>query len=437
MPFSSDRPRTVKGLIGGLVLLVAVFASGWITGFERGREPGTGRPTLAALWRGDGASSTGRVLGVGGNPPAGLVQDVDFTQFWEVWRDLKSHYYRQPVDEKTLFYGALRGLADSVDDPYTSYFEPVEAEEFTNDLKGEFSGIGAEIGSKDGELQVITPLPDSPAERAGIRPRDLIFKINDEDSIDMPVDVAVSKIRGPKGTQVHLQLGRVKNGSVTGTRREFEPVDVTITREVITVKSVRVKSLDHGIVMIEIRNFNDDTEKLFRDAVDEALSKNAKGIIVDLRNDPGGYLDRAISVAGEWLKDQVVVQQRERGEITERYKGTGRGRLKGMKTVVLVNEGSASAAEIVAGALQDTGVATLVGAKTFGKGSVQDYQEYEDGSALKVTIAEWLTPNGRSINHEGIQPDVAVELTADDINAERDPQLEKAVELLRTGQAKP
>jgi carboxyl-terminal processing protease len=186
-----------------------------------------------------------------------------------------------------------------------------------------------------------------------------------------------------------------------------------------------------GIFQIEIRSFNEDAAGTFVDLVDEALENDAKGLIIDVRNNPGGFLDRSITIVGEWLKGDVVVQQRKQGRITEQLRGTGRGILKGMPTVVLINEGSASAAEILAGALQDYGLATVVGMTTFGKGTVQDYIEYDNGSALKITISEWLTPKGRSIDEEGIEPDIEVEMTLEDYNEDRDPQLDKAIEILK------
>ncbi|OGL78220.1 hypothetical protein A3E39_03120 [Candidatus Uhrbacteria bacterium RIFCSPHIGHO2_12_FULL_60_25] len=437
MPFIPGK-KQIKShpVLVTVIIAAAALSVGLVFGYERGnaaRGLSWGDKTV----RNATSSSAGKLTGIGSIPASGTLEDVDFSLFWEVWNDLKDQYYEQPVDEKAMFYGALRGLAASLGDPYTNYFEPQDAEEFSEALKGEFSGIGAEIGVKDGQLQIISPLPDSPAEKAGIRPRDLILKIDGEESLSMPVDQAVTKIRGPKGTQVKLQLGRVTGSSATGTAPTAETVDVTITRDTIVVKSVRVKPLADGFFLIEIHNFNADVAESFRSAVDEVLGKNAKGIVVDLRNDPGGYLDKAITVAGEWIPDDIVVEQREQGTITQRYRGEGRGLLKKVPTVVLVNEGSASASEILAGALQDYGIATIVGKKTFGKGSVQDYSEYPDGSALKVTIAEWLTPKGRSINKEGIVPDIIVERTPEDAYADRDPQLDKALELLRDGKAKP
>ncbi|HWQ99412.1 MAG TPA: S41 family peptidase [Candidatus Methylomirabilis sp.] len=441
MPFlSAQTKRNTPPHLVASVIAVAAFLGGLALGYDqglasRGLSWGVRNGNVAS-----GATSTRPnviVTGIGGKTPSGVTKKVDFSLFWDMWNDLKDQYYEQPVDDQILFYGAMRGMAAALGDPYTVYFEPKDAEEFTQALKGEFSGIGAEIGSKNGQLQIITPLADSPAERAGIKPRDFILKIDDEDSISMPVDLAVTKIRGPKGTDVKLELGRAKPQKDSKAKPEYETIELTITRDTIVVKSVRVKPQKDGFFLIEIHNFNADVEESFRAAVDDVIEKGAKGIVIDVRNDPGGYLDKAIAVAGEWVNDDIVVEQRERGEITEQYKGVGRGLLKRMPTVVLVNEGSASAAEILAGALQDYGIAAIVGKKTFGKGSVQDYREYPDGSAVKITIAEWLTPKGRNINKEGIIPDVEAELTPEDIDAERDPQLDKALELLRTGKATP
>lgn len=371
----------------------------------------------------------GSVIGIGSKTPKGIADDVEFKLFWDVWQDVRELYYAQPVEEKRLFYGALQGLADSLNDPYSIYFKPTEAQEFSDSLKGEFSGIGAEIGVKDDKLQIIAPLPDSPAERAGVRARDLIVQIDGEDSLDMPVGKAVMNIRGKKGTDVVLTLGRtVVNDQ---GHEELELIDTTITRDTIVVKSARMNDMDNGIFHIEIRSFNEDAADTFNDLVNNALRNNAKGFVIDVRNNPGGYLDRAVMIIGEWLNGDVVVQQKKQSGDIEQLRGIGSGRLKGIPTVVLINEGSASASEILAGALQDYGIATVVGMQTFGKGSVQDYLEYEDGSALKITVSEWLTPKGRSIDQEGIEPDVIVEMTIEDFNADEDPQLEKALEILK------
>jgi carboxyl-terminal processing protease len=440
MPFSWQYPptRNTSRLWQDKPNIAVLFVVGFITfliglgiGIGQGLKAGaaTDSKLAAAEGRIEDRTFLGFVKGVGSAPPRGTADDVDFNLFWDVWNDIKRDYYEQPVSEKELFYGALEGMASALGDPYSMYLEPPEADDFSDSLKGEFSGIGAEIGVKDDELQVIAPLPDSPAERAGVRSRDRIVAIDGEDSLAMPVEEAVMKIRGEKGTDVVLTLGRYPDGEDGDAGPDVW--DVTITRDTITVKSARLMDEGDGIYRIEIRSFNEDVADTFEQLVDEALAKDAKGLVIDVRNDPGGYLDRAVTVAGEWLKGEVVVEQRKQGKIIEQLRGTGRGDLKGMPTVVLINEGSASASEILAGALQDYGAATLVGVKTFGKGSVQDYVEYDDGSALKITISEWLTPKGRSIDREGIAPDVEVEMTDDDYNADRDPQLEKALEILK------
>jgi carboxyl-terminal processing protease len=378
------------------------------------------------------SSFAGRVLGIGSPPPSGTAADVDFSLFWKVWKDIQTNYYQPPVEDKKLLYGAIQGMADAVGDPYTTYFPPTEAKEFNDAMNGEFSGIGAEIGMKNNSLQIISPLPGSPAEKAGIKARDLILKINGEESVTMPVTEAVAKIRGPKGTDVTLTIGHPSDPPKKDAQGNdiLDIRDVKITRDTIVVKSAKLIDKGNGIFDIEIRSFNADAAETFNALVDEAIGKGAKSFVIDVRNDPGGYLDRAIEISGEWLNGDVVVLQRKQGEITERYTGTGSGKLRGIPTVVLVNEGSASAAEILAGALQDYGAAKIVGVKTFGKGSVQNLIDYGDGSAMKITISEWLTPKGRSIDKEGIVPDVEVKISTEDENAGKDPQLDKALEIL-------
>jgi carboxyl-terminal processing protease len=362
--------------------------------------------------------------------PTDLSKDVDFRLFWEVWTRVKSQYVKQPVADTDLFQGALEGMVAALGDPYSVYFKPQLAEEFSKDLAGTFEGIGAEIGIKGGVVTVIAPLPETPASKAGLRAGDKILSIGDRSTAGMAVDEAVNLIRGKGGTVVSLSLLR------TGVE---EPIKLDITRSKIVVKSVRwetKKTKDGSLVgWIQVRQFNDETASLFHRGVRELLKESPKGMIVDLRNDPGGYLDAAVDVAGAWMQGAVVIERKYDG--TENAVETKRTpTLTGMPTVVLVNQGSASASEILAGALQDVGAATLVGMKTFGKGSVQDYQQLEDGSALKITIAEWLTPKKRSINKEGITPDVEIDLTDEDANADKDPQLDKALELIQSGGAK-
>jgi carboxyl-terminal processing protease len=403
---------------------------------------GVGSYTLGARSSVSGAQSAGEdagnskntvsVTGVGEAAPKGIADSIEFEQFWELWGMLKSKYYKQPIDEQKMLYGAMSGLTAALGDPYTVFFEPVVAEEFSKSLEGKFEGIGAEIGIKENQLQIIAPLPESPAEKAGLMAGDAILAVSGTSTEGMSVEEAVSLIRGDKGTTVVLSVGRLttKKDEKGKEKKEAKKFDVSIVRDTIVVKSVRTKYLDGNIALIEISHFNADTSDLFAVAADEVTAKGVKGIVLDLRNDPGGYLDRATAVAGEWVGDAIVVTERRKGVKVDEFHGTGKNRLKGIPTVVLVNEGSASASEIVAGALQDYGVAKLVGKKTFGKGSVQDYTELQDGTAAKITVAEWLTPKDRFINGIGIEPDVVVERTEEDFHAGRDPQLDKAVELL-------
>jgi len=271
-------------------------------------------------------------------------------------------------------------------------------------------------------LVVIAPLPDSPAEKTGILAGDKIMKIDSVDTNTITIDTAVNLIRGKEGTTVNLLIER---------EGENEPLSFTVTREVIKVQSITWEIIDSNIAYLKISHFNEDTEKNFQKAINEIILKEPKGIILDLRNNPGGYLDVAIDITGSFVEKEkiVVIEDYGDGRRTE-YKSDDGGSLSNYPVVVLVNNGSASASEIMAGALQDYGVATIVGEQTFGKGSVQELTEFSDGSSLKLSVAKWLTPTGRSINEEGIKPDVEVKLSEDDYNSDRDPQLEKAIEIL-------
>jgi carboxyl-terminal processing protease len=424
---TSKSPRTfsTKIWIAIIVLVGAGFYGLGAVSSDNGRS-------LIANRTSSTSTQDGKIQGVGERPPQGTATTVEFQQFWELWQQLSQKFYKQPLDEKKMLYGAMSGLTAALGDPYTVFFEPQIAEEFSKSLEGKFEGIGAEIGIKDDQLKVIAPLPDSPADKAGLLAGDAILAINGTSTEGMTVEGAVMLIRGKGGTTVTLTIGRIKTTKDAKGKEKKEPskFDVSIVRDTIVVKSVRTKFLDGNIAVIEINHFNTDTTEEFAKAADLVLSKEVKGVILDVRNNPGGFLDRATAVAGEWVGDNIVVTERRKGVIVDEYHGTGKSRLKGIPTVVLVNEGSASASEIVAGALQDYQVAKLVGKKTFGKGSVQDYSELRDGTALKVTVAEWLTPKGRFINNIGIDPDVTVERTEEDYHAGNDPQLNKAIELL-------
>ncbi|HEU0051398.1 MAG TPA: S41 family peptidase [Patescibacteria group bacterium] len=411
--FNAKRKSVHVVLFG--VLALAIGFGGFLLGLHVAAGPSS-------------AGGSRAVLGIGQMPPADMnfSKDVDFKQFWDLWQLIKEKYYEQPVNDKDLLYGAMSGLAESLNDPYTDFFSPKLASDFQQALAGKFEGIGAELGLKDGNMTIIAPLPDSPAAKAGLLAGDVIGKVNDQDVSGMTLEQVVSLIRGKKGTKVALTILRLS--------QKKPPFEVTITRDEIQVKSVTWKMLPGQVALITVTNFNTDTQQGFSNAVDAVLAKSPKGLIVDFRNNPGGFLDTALSMAGEWLGDGVVVKERRQGKIVETLHGNGRKRLQGMPTIVLVNEGSASAAEIVAGALQDTGAAKLLGTKTFGKGSVQDYESLSDGAAIKITIAEWLTPKERAINKIGLEPDILVDRTADDYEAGRDPQLDRALAIL-TGTA--
>lgn len=352
----------------------------------------------------------------------GSQSDLDFNLYWEVWDNVKANYVDKiKISDKELFYGSLRGIAESTGDPYTVFMDPSETKEFNDDLAGTFEGIGAEIGMRDDITTVVTPLDETPAKKAGLLPGDKIYAVNGEPTIGLSVSEVVKKIRGPKDTKVKLTI----------IRDSGKPFDLEITRGVIVVKSVKTEMRSDGVYVIRISNFNDDTYSLFLAAVDDVLMKKPKGIILDLRNNPGGYLDTSIRIASEWVEDGPVVIEQLNDNRRNEYPAEGAARLKDYKTVVLVNGGSASASEILAGALRDYKKATLIGETTFGKGSVQALRDLSDGSTLKVTIAKWLTPAGDFINEKGIDPEIKVELTADDINKNRDPQMDKAYEILK------
>lgn len=345
-------------------------------------------------------------------------QNVDFDLYFDVWDLLNTDYVnKDELSEKKMFYGSLKGLVSSLDDPYTEFMDPQENKEFNDDMAGTFDGIGAEIGVRDEVLTVISPIDGTPANRAGIMSGDKILKINDEITSNMNINEAVGKIRGTKGTEVVLNIFR------EGVE---DPFDVKIIRDTIVVRSVTYKTLDNDIFLIKVSSFNNDTEGLFARAIKEMNTAKSKGVIIDLRNNPGGYLETSVAMLGEWINGEVAVIESFADGRLVNYRANGLNGLEKYKTVILINGGSASASEILTGALQHYGKATIIGEKSYGKGSVQVVKNLKDGSAVKITMAEWLTPGGQNINKEGIKPDIEVELSYDDYKNNRDPQLEAA-----------
>jgi len=410
------RPKSRQVIIF-LLLLVAIFGS-FQVGLYYGAKDSIFKKAVTAE-----TLFLGEVTGLYSAADKSRVSaDVDFKLFWEAWDALKQSYVdRSKLTDKQLFYGALKGMVAAVGDPYTVFMDPQITKEFEDDLSGTFDGIGAEIGMKDDVLTIVAPLPGMPAEKAGLKAGDKIYAINGTSTTGLSVDEAVRRIRGQKGTQVTLSI----------FREGFKAIkDFTVTRDSIVVKSVNTRMRDDGIYVVEVSNFNNDTLDLFNAAVREIVTKNPKGIILDLRNDPGGFLDTAIEMASEWIEEGVIVSEKYSDTRIDEHLSRGQARLKDFPTVVLVNQGSASASEIVAGALQDYERAKIVGKQTFGKGSVQTMQNLEDGSSIKITVAKWLTPKGRSISDEGIKPDIEVDLTEDDFSKDKDPQMDKAIEIL-------
>lgn len=360
------------------------------------------------------------VLGAGyvlGTSVTNARQQLDLNQFWQVYEIINRRFVGS-LDQSRASEGAVAGLVQSLGDPYSMYLPAQARKDLDAELKGEFEGIGAELTQKDGLITVVAPLDGSPAARAGLMPQDIILKIGDESTEGMTTDQAVSKIRGPKGTTVTLEVARLKTN---------EPISLTITRESIHIESVESKMLDGNIGYLEIRQFGDDTVDSVQKAVAEMSKSQPKAVIIDLRNNPGGYLDAVAPIAAQFIAPNVVVKERYKDGRTDLIRSIEIPVLPNTPLYILVNGGSASAAEILAGALQDYKRATLVGQKTFGKGSVQDIIPLKDGAALRLTIAEWLTPSDRQISKKGIDPDVVVEGNK---SPDSDPVLAKAVELI-------
>lgn len=348
---------------------------------------------------------------------------VDVKLFSEVWNIIHTDYLdKSQVNDKDLFYGALTGMVNSLGDPHSMFFDPKLTKEFSQELDGSFYGIGAEIGRKNGWLVIVAPLADTPADKAGLKAGDKIIEIDGKDTSDLSVDGAVSLIRGDKGKAVVLTVF---------SKNDEAPRKVSIVRDKIDIPSV-VYTLEDNIALVKLTNFNDDTDERFAKAAQQIIRDNPKGIILDMRNNPGGYLTTAVTIASHWLEPgQVVVRETFSDKRKDNdYKAENVTSLSQFKTVVLVNEGSASASEILAGALQDYGLAKVVGMTSFGKGSVQELVPLSDNSSVKITVARWLTPNGRTIEGQGIVPDEEVDLTLDDYNNDRDPQLDKAKEMI-------
>ncbi|TSC93656.1 MAG: Uncharacterized protein CEN91_167 [Candidatus Berkelbacteria bacterium Licking1014_85] len=339
--------------------------------------------------------------------------------FWQVFDKVKNSYVGE-FDEKKAIYGATKGMVESTGDPFSGYLDPKDSKMFLTDLEGEFEGIGAELAIKDNKLIVVAPLKNYPAERAGLKPNDTIVKIDDIDSITLTLDQAIDKIRGKEGSEVKLIIIH---------KDEATSQEVKIKREKIKIDSVssEIKKINNkNILYIQIIQFSKDTTKLMENIAKSIKNNQPDGIAVDLRSNPGGYLDSAIDITSMFV-DGEIVKEKDKNNNMNVEKATKETVFKGIKLAILVDEGSASASEIMAGAIQDKKAGTLVGQKTFGKGSVQNLENFSDGSTLRITIAKWLTPNNREINAKGIEPDIKIDNPKDN---SRDLQLDKALEIV-------
>lgn len=387
--------KALKGIVV-LVLAVVLFGAGY--GFGQGRI------------------SLHSNSSVNGNLP----DKLDYSSVNQVYQSLAANYAGK-LTESQLLDGLKHGLAEATNDPYTVYFTAKEAQDFNSQLNQSFGGIGAELGKdKDGNLVVVAPIAGFPADKAGLKPQDIITTVNGTSTTGMSIDDAVSKIRGKSGTPVTLKV----------VRDHAQQLSFTITRQNIQVPSVNTKILDGNIGYIQITTFADDTSGLIKQAATKMQQAHVKGIVLDLRNDPGGLLNAAVDVSSEWLPQGTLILQEKRGNtVVNSYTATGGDDLHGVPTVVLINDGSASASEITTGALHDNKAAYVIGTKSYGKGVVQQLINFGDGSQLKVTVASWYRPDGQNINHKGITPDKTV-TEPDDATPTNDPQLQAATTYL-------
>ena len=350
--------------------------------------------------------------------------EVDFSPFWKAWNLIEEKYVASDgLDRQKMVYGAIGGMVAALDDPYTVFFPPVEKQLFESEIEGKFEGIGAEIGMRKGVLTVISPLTGSPAAGAGLLPGDKIARIDDVITTELTLDEAVRLIRGDKGTVVALTI--LRSG-------EDEMRVIKITRDTIHVPILDMEKRDGGVFVIHLYNFSEQSPLEFRKALQEMARSGSNKLILDLRNNPGGFLEASVDIASWFLESGKVVAREAFGDGTElQHRSHGYNALSNIPTVILVNNGSASASEILAGALRDHLKTQLIGTKTFGKGSVQELVDVTNTTSLKVTIARWLTPSGISLSENGLDPDIVVEITPEDVEKLQDPQMEKALEIIK------
>ncbi len=395
----------IRCKIGKILLIALLFFLGIYIGFNN-------RPEIE------------KVIGLS-NKENIIANKTDFSSFWKVWNTIDEKY---PTASKTTnqerVYGAIAGLVNSLNDPYSVFFNPEETKSFEDEIAGNFTGVGMEVGIKDKILTVIAPLKDTPAYRANIKPGDKILKINNVMTSDLSIEKAIKLIRGEKGTTVMLTILRKENK---------DPLEIKIIRDIINIPTLDTEFRKDGIFIIKLYSFSANSANLFRNAIKNFISSGTDKLILDLRGNPGGYLDSAVDISSWFLPSGKIIVTEDYGDNKKpeifRSKGYDVFNEK-LKFIILINNGSASASEIVAGAMQDHGRAKLVGEKSFGKGSVQEAIKITSDTLLKITVAKWLTPNGSLITEKGLIPDYLVEITKKDLEDKKDSQLDKAVELL-------
>jgi len=402
--YTPAKKTSVPKIMGFIILLFFVFLLGWNVGVNH-------------IYSKQGTDSSNVVLSPGGD-----LETVNMQLFWDTWNILSGRYVDpHMMDAQKMIYGAIKGMVEAVGDPYTIFMNPKENKEFQDMLEGTLEGIGAELTVRNGVLTVISPLKNSPAKKAGLQPEDIIYKIDGQLTEELTFEEAVLKIRGQKGTKVTLTVLR---------KNHDEPIDIVLTRGTINVESVTYKIKD-DIGVIEINQFGKNTTFEFGKVINEILNNRPKGIILDLRYNGGGFLEGAVDIVSEFVeKGKVVTIKKRNPEEDEVISVNGQARIVSTPLAVLINKGSASASEIVAGALQDDKRAVIIGETSFGKGTVQEVENLIGGASLRITIAKWFTPNDVNISEVGITPDITVVRNVDDLENGSDPQLDRAIEYI-------
>src|SRR5215213_4203186 len=413
--FVNKTTKTILGVFIAGILLAGAFSVGAIF---LNKLTSTGQlPVISDLF-----PSSPSVQPEQQSATPGELQTL-FVPFWEAWNVVHEQFVDQPIDDQALMQGAIRGMMDALGDKQTFYMEPQVYQNETSSLQGEYEGIGAYVDTEGEFLTIVSPIEGSPADLAGLKPGDRVIAIDGQDMTGIAPEEARLKVLGPEGTKVSLTVTR--DG-------EPEPLSFDITRAQISIHSAEGKMLENDVAYIDINTFGEKTTQELRGALDSLLKQNPRGIIIDLRNNPGGYLSTSVEVASEFIDEGIILYEQYGDGRRDEHKALGNGQATDIPLVVLINEGSASASEILAGALQDYERATLVGVKSYGKGSVQNWVPLSNNQgAARVTIAKWLTPDERLIDHIGLMPDVVVEMTVEDFEAGRDPQLDAAMETMQ------